>query len=253
MEDEQRRMVGVVMAGLIVVVGLVVCLGPYLIAYGVPVFVLSLAVGWLWLHGCRGRAPDKRHYARLALLMPATLIAALLVLSALQPETAGASNGAVRHNYSKKALGSTTMLDPWHEGFERARRAWYTGVFGWRLGSEADFGFEHLRWIVLVAVGLGAPLCFGLFYRKDFEACEWARESAASEAEAAREEEFAQERKALTSQIEQLKTREQNILIALSARDSEIQALRLREKYLSEGRPKPLDAGGIEKPNLDLL
>jgi hypothetical protein len=180
------------------------------------------------------------------------------------PTTWSASHGK-KHVAEPKPWDEPVYVtvDQWSERFHDFYVWWYAlnSPEGRHfLGDPAPnlpFKYEHLRFLVWLAVLLGAPVAYWFLHPKDWDEyqTEATKEADRENAERRRfwdrvKQQLDERDSKLGNREHKLELRAKEISQAIAVRDQEIERLRLREKYLTEGKPKPLEETP-DKPDLD--
>lgn len=241
---------------------------PYVLGYALPFAVVSISLGFFLLRRCYVSA-SKRNYARIAIYLPLTIAITVggFALVAPKPELVDPAHEPFvlrvlremrQGKKTKKALEEPPRAaepeyftyDPWGSRFNALYEGWYNRFPLISPVSPARFNFEHLRLVILAAVIFGASLVFWMLHSDDAE-------SAWKELTRKRSEEYEtflrehrEKMHAIERREKEFEIKREAIRQAIASRDQELERLRLREKYLTEGKPKTL-AGTPAKPELD--
>jgi hypothetical protein len=277
---EEGVPLGLVALVLVVLITAVTYTGPYLVFYALPFLVISAAVGWIWQKACVAdieRVMETSH-ERLSIVIPATIVVFAAALWIAKPEpsrsldlseggfvTVQGTGPRGRSLMGRRRAGRSLdwpeiaermspqkYRESWNELASEIYERWYRYVPFVEGKGPIGSGFSHFVWVVGISILLGAPVMF-LVTRKDW-ANRFEKEMRRKHGERAdrlfrelRESEKAREKAA--SEHEEAKGKYEGKIKRLWA---EIERLRVREKYLTDGKPKPLTVTP-EKPDLDYL
>jgi len=290
MNNEARgvQVVFLIGLGLLLVYAVLVFL-PWILVYPVALGAGSAGLGWGWFRLTRSEDSGLTSLERLAVLIPASAFILGLGLYLTKPQIAevapydgGASefwaqgrgeavNGADQRKSKKKERASTYQLNPrrllgdsiyedsWNTITTTAKEMWLSMVFPFPraqavigLNGRMSFCYDHEVVLVVLMFLVGAPASFFVFFKKGWSE----REHELISKNISAESKFRSEIAAINGQkneekrkIEAFKVAKNQVIYELQA---EIERLKLRDRYLSEGKPALIE-GQVEKPDLGFL
>jgi len=230
-----------VMLVCMLVAGVVASL-PYLLAYVLLPVGIGIGLGFLFRWGC-DVGYYRRWYGNVSLFLPITAGLTFLLLSALAPQP------QVQSATSKFFKIQMETPDWWRTTFNSFYHFWYghMPVVNWFIdrASLTNYRFLHFYWTVIGGVCGVAPFMFWVLHAIDLVRIE---DRATEAAQRRREERDSR----LDTLATKLAAQREHLLAAIEARDAEIERLKLREKYLTSGKPR-IAIEALDKPDLGYL
>ena len=258
---------------------------PFLVAYALPIFLVSVLLAWLFDLACHDNE-SVRNYSMLGWFAPPVLVFIFLILTALAPaqvttpapvnqvassrvlaprlatlKSKGRKASAVKDRHEEKedveagiqnAVASPEVYDGFNEAFNWFYHAWYDGfpLIKYAVDPKArvSFNYWHFFWIMMSALGIGLPVAFR---RSRDEVAHDVRAAAAKKARTV-EIRYDDLREEFRKAKDDFASKQGRFRRALEERDDEIVVLKQREKYLTDGKPKPITTTP-EKPDLNYL
>lgn len=244
---------------------------PLVVGFALPFVALSMLLGYGFLRGSFVSA-SIRNYARVAICIPlaAVAIAGLLTWVEPRPESPDRDVSSPRElqqqlsrvgrnsrmrvapKLQETAKPDRGIVDSWVGRVNDFYTSWYDRYPLIGPVSRTRFSFDSFRWMLLSAALLGAPLFFWLIHEQDAERA-W------QELNRKRDREFEEFKQSYREKHRELERMEAEFELAreggrraVAVRDQEIERLRQRQKYLTEGKPGPLEVTP-GRPDLDYL
>lgn len=239
-EDREKAQHLLALAGITLALLIIAYGGPYLLVYVVPFIAISATFGYGWLLACQV-SEKEREYQRLAFLIPATLIGASALLLVIKLSVV---SWMMDNNHS--------LIDPLNGVFRGIYNGWYAYIPLMGRTESVSFCYAHLCGIVGMGLLIGAPWLFCQLVEKDAAIAKHHHNQWLYDEDKKRAVEHQAALKEAEAVRKKYQAKADAFDAAVKARNNEIERLRRREKYLTEGKPKPLEATP-DKPDLDFL
>lgn len=250
--------------GLFAALAIAIYAFPYIVCYLLPTAALAALFGFVWLRLCYV-SDIERQYQRVAFLIPLSLaiIGIALLLLKLEVDQVVFESARIIGKHSDEQRQVTRTFDQWNVWFLGFYNAWYGNLPLAGKTLDVGFSYRHLWWIAAAGMLLGAPGVFYWFSRVDAKKMQEKREKWIQNLQQECNNSVYEMQRETNKQRAELKKREEQLSYSvrqaiekkdkeIESRDRQIENLKLREKYLTEGKPKKF-IDTHENPDLDFL
>jgi hypothetical protein len=283
------RIIFFIVVGFILIYAVAIFL-PWIVAYPVVLGAGSFGLGWVWYRVTRSRESGLTSLERLVVLIPASALVLGLGLYVTKPGPVYVSPfGYVSESATRgksvmvkggdqwlkkgkrqestepvgpnpdRLLDDSYYKDSWNRAATTVKDGWLSLIFPFPkaqaiigVSGLMSFCHEHVVFLAVLMFLFGGPASFFVFFKKGWSEREHELISKNLAAESKFRSEISNmeaQRNIVRKKVEAHIDAKNEVIMRLKA---EIERLKLRDRYLSEGKPVRIE-GQVEKPDLGFL